>query len=90
MQVENEQSLFDKLRGIMQDPELATEIGGPIEIITFPGLVASGRLTQEQTRELSNLRSEAIDSLLTPEQKAEANLDASHRANEVSEYIHTG
>lgn len=86
-------TIFSKLQGIMRDPELAVEIGGPIEIITFPGLVASGKLTEEEARGLSRLRSDALSSLLTPEQQAQADIDANRRArraSEVSGYIRVG
>jgi|SRR3989338_886219 len=84
----NQPTLFDKLIGIMEDPELAVEIGLLLRDLKFPGMIQRGLITEAQKEQLMNTWDETAKSLLTPEQWEEAEREGTARVGEVSEFIH--
>lgn len=87
-EITKQPTLFDKLAGIMQDPELASQIGGLIINLKLPSLKSRGYITKEQSNDLLDMHDNAIKSLLTPEQIEKADREAMGRINEVSEFVH--
>lgn len=70
-ETERAKRITKKLKAIMRDPDLASELLPAMEDVILPGMVGMEVITQSQADSVLAVADETINSLLTPEQKAE-------------------
>lgn len=77
---ERAERITQKLATIMCDPDLVFELAPAMQDLILPGMVGTGVISQRQADRVLAAADETMDSLLTPEQKAEIAMGLEQRA----------